>query len=120
MFRVRRVYGGRSPEDGCRVLVDRLWPRGLSRAAADVDLWMRDIAPSDGLRKWFGHNPARWEEFKRRYHMELASKKNLVEELFALEKKHGTVTLLYSARDPEHNNAVALMEYLRQQRSVDG
>jgi len=118
LIRVKRVYERRSPDDGLRVLVDRLWPRGLSRTAAGVDLWVREVAPSNVLRKWFGHNTSKWEEFKRRYHGELASKQQLIGELLTLERKHGTVTLLYSARDTEQNNAVALMEYLRLQRGV--
>lgn len=118
LFAVKRVYEGRSPDDGFRVLVDRLWPRGLSREAAGVDLWMRDIAPSDGLRRWFSHDPSKWGEFRERYFRELEGKRRFVEELFELEKKYGRVTLLYSARDPSHNNAVALMEFLRLQRGV--
>jgi uncharacterized protein YeaO (DUF488 family) len=83
-----------------------------------VDLWMRDITPSDGLRRWFAHDRSKWEEFRERYFRELERKRRLVEELFELEKKYGSVTLLYSARDPGHNNAVALMEYLRLQSEV--
>jgi len=111
-FKVKRVYEGRSPDDGFRVLVDRLWPRGISRGSGVVDFWLRDIAPSDGLRRWFGHRPERWEEFKRRYFMELEGKQHLIAELLRLEKEHGTVTLLFSAKDAQHNNAVALREYL--------
>jgi uncharacterized protein YeaO (DUF488 family) len=99
-------------------LVDRLWPRGLSREAAGVDLWMRDIAPSDGLRRWLSHDPSKWEEFRKRYFRELEGKRRFVEEPFELEKKYGRVTLLYSTRNPSHNNAVALMEFLRLQRGV--
>jgi Uncharacterized conserved protein len=111
-FKVKRVYEGRSPDDGFRVLVDRLWPRGISRGSGVVDFWLRDIAPSDGLRRWFGHRPERWEEFKRRYFVELEGKQHLIAELLRLEKEHGTVTLLFSAKDAQHNNAVALREYL--------
>jgi uncharacterized protein YeaO (DUF488 family) len=111
-FRVKRVYEGRSPEDGFRVLVDRLWPRGISKGSGAVDLWLREVAPSDGLRRWFGHRPERWEGFKRRYFEELEGKPNMIAELLRLEKEHGTVTLLFSASDTQHNNAVALREYL--------
>jgi uncharacterized protein YeaO (DUF488 family) len=83
-----------------------------------VDLWMRDITPSDGLRRWFAHDRSKWEEFRERYFRELERKRRLVEELFELEKKYGSVTLLYSARDPGHNNAVALMEYLSSRRML--
>jgi uncharacterized protein YeaO (DUF488 family) len=83
-----------------------------------VDLWMRDITPSDGLRRWFAHDRSKWEEFRERYFRELEGKRRLVEELFELEKKYGSVTLLYSARDPSHNNAVILVEYLRLQSGV--
>ena len=108
----KRVYEGRSPDDGFRVLVDRLWPRGISKGSGAVDLWLRDVAPSNRLRRWFGHRPERWEEFKRRYFRELEGKQHLIAELLRLEKEHGTVTLLFSAKDAQHNNAVALREYL--------
>jgi len=111
MFRIKRVYDPPSPEDGVRILVDRLWPRGLSKENASLQEWMRDIAPSDELRKWFSHKPEKWEEFKLRYFKELDGKKELLSKLRALGKK-GTVTLLYSTKSPE-NNAVALLEYLK-------
>jgi uncharacterized protein YeaO (DUF488 family) len=111
-FRVKRVYEGRSPEDGFRVLVDRLRPRGISKGSGAVDLWFKEVAPSDGLRWWLGHRPERWEGFKRRYFEELEGKPHMVAELLWLEKEHGTVTLLFSASDTQRNNAVALCEYL--------
>jgi uncharacterized protein YeaO (DUF488 family) len=111
-FRVKRVYEGRSPEDGFTVLVDRLRPRGISKGFGAVDLWLKEVASNDGLRWWLCHRPERWEEFKRRYFEELEGKPHMVAELLRLEKEHGTVTLLFSARDTQHNNAVALCEYL--------
>ncbi len=116
-FKIKRVYEPRSPDDGFRVLVDRLWPRGISKGSGVVDHWLRDVAPSDGLRRWFGHRPDRWEEFKRRYFEELEGKRHLIVELLRLEREHGTVTLLFSAKDVQHNNAVALLEYLTDQIS---
>jgi uncharacterized protein YeaO (DUF488 family) len=91
--------------------VDRLWPRGRKKEDARIDLWLKDIAPSDGLRKWFGHDPERWQEFRRRYRKELGEKADLVREL-SKEARKGTVTLLYSAKDTEHNNAVVLKEVI--------
>lgn len=112
-IRVKRAYAPPSPEDGYRVLVDRLWPRGMSKAKAALDAWEKQIAPSDELRDWFGHDPARWEEFKRRYFAELADKP---EQVAALRQRaaEGPVTLVFSAKDEQHNNAVALKEYLEQ------
>lgn len=113
MIRIKRVYEKASKEDGWRVLVDRLWPRGMKKEAAHIDLWMKEIAPSDALRKWFGHEPARWVEFQRKYRCELAKKEQLIAELRDAEKKHRTVTLLFGAKDEEHNQAVALAELLK-------
>lgn len=107
---LRRVYEPSSPEDGMRILVDRLWPRGLSKARAAVDRWMKDIAPSTELRTWFGHNPDRWLEFRRRYTAELRHQEG-VAELRELAR-HGRVTLVFGARDAEHNNAVVLRDVL--------
>lgn len=111
MIRIQRIYEPRSKEDGFRVLVDRLWPRGVAREAAAVDLWLKEIAPSAELRTWFGHDSARWPEFIRRYHIELDAQPAVVKQLRDLAAK-GTLTLLYAARDEQHNNAVALREYL--------
>lgn len=114
-FAVRRVYDPPREEDGLRVLVDRLWPRGLSKEAARVDLWLKDIAPSDALRKWYGHEPSRWDEFRRRYFAELEAHRERLEEL-RQQARRGRVTLLFGARDEEHNNAVALRQYLESHR----
>lgn len=112
---MRRVYDPPREEDGLRVLVDRLWPRGLSKEAARVDLWLKDIAPSDALRKWYGHEPSRWDEFRRRYFAELEAHRERLEEL-RQQARSGRVTLLFGARDEEHNNAVALRQYLESHR----
>lgn len=111
-FRIKRAYEAPSPRDGTRILVDRLWPRGVKKTDAALSRWMKEIAPSNELRKWFGHDPARWEEFRRRYEAELEEKRELLGELRALAKK-GPVTLVYSARDEAHNQAVVLLEMLR-------
>lgn len=104
---IKRVYEPATNADGYRVLVDRLWPRGLSKKDTHIDLWLREVGPSTALRKWFNHDPARWTEFQRRYHAELKKKTGLVAEL-KIRPKKGTVTLLYSAKDEQHNQAVAL------------
>jgi uncharacterized protein YeaO (DUF488 family) len=109
MVKAKRVYEKPSKDDGKRILVDRLWPRGLSREAAAVDDWIKEIAPSNELRKWFGHDPARWPEFRKRYRAEIGSNQGLIEKL-RVESRKGTVTLLYAARDMERNNAVVLKE----------
>jgi uncharacterized protein YeaO (DUF488 family) len=113
MIKVKRIYESRKPEpgDGKRVLIDRLWPRGLRKDEVVVDEWMKEIAPSNELRKWFGHDPARWEEFKKRYRQELEEKNELLEGL-RRDALRGTVTILYAAKDVEHNNGVALKEFL--------
>lgn len=108
---IKRAYETSSPHDGTRVLVDRLWPRGVKKTDARIAEWMKEIAPSDALRKWFGHDPARWEEFRRRYKAELAGKKELLDNLRELARK-GRLTLVYSARDEAHNQAVVLLEML--------
>jgi uncharacterized protein YeaO (DUF488 family) len=108
---IKRVYDAAKPDDGFRILVDRLWPRGLSKAKLKMDLWMRDIGPSDDLRRWFSHDPEKWLEFKRRYFKELNGKQEMIEQI-RNRAKHDKVTLLYSAKDELHNQAVALKEYL--------
>ncbi|MBB6012011.1 uncharacterized protein YeaO (DUF488 family) [Aquamicrobium lusatiense] len=110
---VKRVYEPVAESDGRRVLVDRLWPRGLSKEKAHLDLWLKDVAPSDELRHWFGHDPERWPEFQKRHRAELHGKPDALAELRALMAK-GKVTLLFAAHDAEHNNAVALAAYLRE------
>lgn len=111
MLKLKRVYDPPSKDDGMRILVDRLWPRGIKKDEAKIDEWMKDIAPSDELRKWFSHEPSKWEEFKRRYREELKKNHSLIERL-SLESKIGTVTLLFAAKDEEHNNAVVLKEVI--------
>ena len=115
MFRLKRAYEKRSVVDGYRVLVDRLWPRGLTKQKADLDLWLRDIAPSPRLRVWFGHDPERWQEFQRRYWAELKARPDLVADL-RKKGRQGTVTLVYAARDEQHNHAIALKRYLNRSR----
>ena len=110
-IRIKRAYEPPSSADGTRVLVDRLWPRGLKKADAHVAQWLKEVAPSNELRKWFGHDPARWEEFRRRYEAELASKRELLEALRELAKQ-GPLTLVYSAHDATHNQAVVLRDRL--------
>lgn len=111
MVKVKRIYDPPSKDDGRRVLVDRLWPRGIKKENAMIDEWLKDIAPSDELRKWFSHEPSKWEEFKRRYREELKDKKGLIERLRS-EARRGRVTLLFAAKDREHNNAVVLKEVI--------
>ncbi|MDH2905997.1 MAG: DUF488 domain-containing protein [Methanomassiliicoccales archaeon] len=112
-LRMKRVYEAPSPEDGMRVLVDRLWPRGLSREKAAVDRWMKEIAPSDGLRHWYSHDREKYDEFRRRYRAELDSNGTAVGELLSAASS-GPVTLLYSSSSPDINNAVVLLEYIRE------
>lgn len=111
-LRLKRIYEPAAKEDGARVLVDRVWPRGISKEDAALTLWLKEIAPSTTLRKWFGHDPVRWAEFQRRYRAELDANEAAVERLEDCLRS-GPVTLLYAARDPEHNQAVALADYLR-------
>ena len=112
MIHLKRVYEEPSTNDGLRVLVERLWPRGLTKERAAVDLWLKDVAPSPELRKWFGHDPARWEQFQERYRRELREKKDAVR-LLKQKAKEGTVTLVYAARDEEHNGALVLKRILQ-------
>ena len=111
-LQVKRVYTTPQPDDGLRILVDRLWPRGLAKEAAAVDEWVKECAPSVELRRWFAHERAKWNEFKRKYFAELKRKEDLLAPIRASSKK-GRVTLLFGASDTECNNAVALMEYLK-------
>jgi uncharacterized protein YeaO (DUF488 family) len=113
MYKLKRIYEASEASDGYRILVDRIWPRGVSKEKARIDLWMKEIAPSDALRKWFGHDPERWEEFQRRYREELQKEIGLTSHLKQLEKQHGTLTLVFSARDEHHNQAVALRAFLQ-------
>jgi uncharacterized protein YeaO (DUF488 family) len=112
---LKRVYEPPSKKDGKRILVDRLWPRGIKKVDAEVDLWLKDIAPSNELRHWFGHDPERWEEFRARYIDELHESAPSLKELRALAAQ-GPITLLFAARDEEHNNAVVLRDVLLKHR----
>ena len=114
MIKTKRIYEAPSTDDGVRILVDRLWPRGIRKADAQVNLWLKDIGPSTALRKWFGHDPERWGEFKRRYFEELDQKPAAVTELRTTAAGQ-TITMLFGARDGRYNNAVCLQEYLESQ-----
>lgn len=114
---VKRVYDRPAKADGLRILVDRLWPRGLSKQSAKIDHWARDVAPSGRLRKWYAHDPAKWDEFRKRYTKELNGNPEAVAELRKLLSKR-QVTLLFAAKDTEHNNAVALRDYLAKHRTA--
>ncbi|MBX5460077.1 MAG: DUF488 domain-containing protein [Steroidobacteraceae bacterium] len=116
--RVKRVYDRADPADGVRVLVDRLWPRGIRKEGAALDEWQREVAPSTPLRKWFGHDPNRWQEFRRRYLAELKTHPDALDQLRRLARQK-PVTLLYGARDPEHNHAVVLKEAIERKRITD-
>lgn len=111
MIHLKRVYEPKTDDDGLRVLVDRLWPRGVKKQDAEIDLWLKDIAPSPELRRWFDHDPVRWPEFKRRYRAELRGNGAALDELREKARRQ-TVTLLYAAKDMEHNNAVVLRDVL--------
>ncbi|CEA15538.1 MAG: DUF488 domain-containing protein [Fermentimonas caenicola] len=113
MIQVKRIYDSVTEDDGYRVLIDRLWPRGFSKEDAKVDLWMKEIAPSTELRKWFHHDPDKWMEFQQRYKDELVNKKELIDQLLKLEKEKKVITLLFSAKDREKNQAMVLIEVLR-------
>jgi len=113
MVKIKRVYDHPEKGDGKRVLVDRLWPRGVKKDDAGLDLWLKDIAPSNGLRRWFSHDPSKWQEFKERYRKELDSSQKIIEDL-RKESRRGTVTLLFAAKDTERNNAVVLKEMIEE------
>lgn len=108
---IKRVYEEPEKTDGFRILVDRVWPRGMTKEKAHVDLWLKDAGPSTALRKWFAHDPKKWDEFKKRYLKELKDKKEIIGQIKE-NAKNGTVTLVYSAKDEEHNQAVVLKEFL--------
>ena len=111
MIALKRIYEPPSRQDGRRVLVERLWPRGLTKERAAVDLWLKEVAPSPELRQWFSHDPAKWEEFQIRYRQELRGKPELIAQLRQMAAE-GPLTLVYAARDPEHNSARLLKEFL--------
>jgi uncharacterized protein YeaO (DUF488 family) len=116
-FEVKRAYEPPRESDGLRILVDRIWPRGVSKAGLKLDCWMKDLAPSDALRRWFRHDPNKWDEFRRRYFVELANRSEMIERLLT-QTDNGTkfkrITLVFGAKDIRHNNAVALKDYLEQ------
>ena len=110
-IKLKRAYDDAESDDGTRILVDRLWPRGVRKVDAAIDLWAKDVAPSAGLRKWFGHDPARWPEFRRRYSEEMRQHRERLDELRALAQR-GRITLVFAAHDAAHNDAVVLREIL--------
>jgi uncharacterized protein YeaO (DUF488 family) len=112
MIKLKRAYNKPAKDDGERILVERLWPRGLTKAQAKVDLWLKDVAPSTELRKWFGHDPDKWIEFRQRYRKELKQKADLIK-LLKRKAGEGTITLIYAARDEERNSALVLKQLLQ-------
>ncbi len=112
MIKIKNVHLPKEAEDGFRILVDRLWPRGITKQKASIDLWLKDLAPSDELRKWYSHDESKWNEFKIRYYKELQTKQSIVDTIIAEEKKNKTVTLVFSSKSPL-NNAQALLEYIQ-------
>jgi len=114
MIKLKRVYDPVADDDGTRFLVERLWPRGIKKSDLQMQAWLKDVAPSSSLRQWFSHDPKKWNDFRERYFRELRSNVRALEPLMAAAKQ-GTVTLLYSSRDSEHNNAVALRDYIEGQ-----
>ncbi len=115
MIKIKRIYDPPAEDDCFRILVDRLWPRGLSKEKAKVDLWLKEIAPSNELRKWYAHDPKKWAEFRKRYFNDLDTKRELVNQIVR-KTKEGDVTLLYSSKEEKINNAVALKEYIEKQK----
>jgi len=116
MIQLKRAYEKPSRDDGLRILVERLWPRGLTKQKAALDLWLKDVAPSPKLRKWFGHDPAKWKQFEQRYWKELGARKKAVDFLRS-QIQQGTVTLVYAAHDKQHNGALALKAFLQQRKA---
>ena len=117
---IKRVYDPPSPEDGCRVLVDRLWPRGVRKETSHVDLWLRDVAPTTELRGWYAHEVDKWPEFRERYEKELAQHDELLDRILDIERREKRVTLLFGAKDREHNDAVVLVDVLRRRGARTG
>jgi uncharacterized protein YeaO (DUF488 family) len=115
MIKIKRIYDAPSDDDGSRILVDRLWPRGLSKEKARVDLWLKEIAPSNELRKWYAHDPKKWAEFRKKYFNDLDTKRELVNQIVQ-KMKEGDVSLLYSSKEEKINNAVALKEYIEKRK----
>lgn len=117
MIRLKRAYDEVEKEDGTRILIDRLWPRGISREKLQLDDWFKEIAPSDELRRWFDHDPEKFREFSRRYRRELDDHPETIQELLTNIEEYETVTLIYAAKDRQHNNAVVLKAYLEEKFS---
>jgi uncharacterized protein YeaO (DUF488 family) len=116
MIQIKRAYVEANDNDGFRILIDRLWPRGLSKDKLKIDLWLKEIAPSNELRKSFGHDSKKWEEFQNKYMDELKGKKEQIAQIMKIEQKVGNLTLIYAAKDEKHNNAVVLLELLYNQQ----
>lgn len=112
MIVLKRIYDKPEEEDGYRILIDRLWPRGVSKEEAKINLWLKEVAPSNELRKWFSHDVKKWDDFKAKYQKELKGNPAIVQKISQIEKEEKNVTLLFSAKDEKHNNAVVLKEYL--------
>ena len=118
MIKTKRAYQPAEESDGFRILVDKLWPRGISKEKAKLDLWLKDIAPSNELRKWYSHDISKWPEFKNKYLDELRNKKTMLKYIKDLERERGTLTLVYSAKDEEHNNALVLKDKLQGYKTI--
>jgi len=112
MIKLKRIYETPGKTDGYRILVDRLWPRGISKEKAKLDLWLKDIAPSTELRKWFNHDPKKWTEFQKKYQAEIRTNQEIFDILKKIINKNGTSTLLYAAKDEKHNEAIILKDLL--------
>ncbi len=112
MILIRRVYESEAKDANFKILVDRIWPRGIAKDVIKIDEWFKEVAPSTALRKWFNHDPEKWDVFRKKYKVELAGRADLLSEIKQLERRHKKITLLYAAKDEEYNNAVALKEVL--------
>ncbi|MGV8945157.1 MAG: DUF488 domain-containing protein [Lutibacter sp.] len=113
MITIKRIYEKPQENDGYRILIDKLWPRGLSKEKVNIDLWLKEVAPSNELRKWFSHDPEKWNDFKNKYKLELSNNLENTKRIKEIEKEKKTITLLYSAKDTAHNNAIVLREFLK-------
>ena len=113
MIKIKRVYEKPTEDDGYRILVDRLWPRGVAKNKAKIDLWLKQVSPSNELRKWFSHDAEKWDEFKKKYHSELKSEKISLQKIKQIEKENKIITLVYAAKDDRHNNAIVLADELK-------
>ena len=120
MIKTKRIYEEPNAKDRFRILVDRLWPRGVSKENADIDLWLKEIAPSDKLRKWFSHDPLKWKEFKKKYNDELKNKLELLDKIHRIEKEEKVITLVYATKDEKYNNAIALRSFLTTSKNLPG